>query len=279
MLSDDLRTHPARDARRHGLVPVQKRVWTAATQPLTIPQIVVAVAARLETATDDWAFSGRTALWLHGAAPEPAVVTASVLRNHRLGVLPPATRDRVRAGVLERKLTRDGHPVVRLEIAVVQALSGPVDEQEVRLVEDVLRQRRTTADRLRSAQARGRAGSARLGLVLLELGAGDLEIRQRTLRGAVEREGIRDLSPEVQVVSRDGTYAYLDLLHHPSRRAIEVDGAATHGTRAQQQVDRRRDRWVLRDHGIETLRVTVGEVDHALTRTARELAEMLRLPR
>ncbi len=277
--SDDLRTHPSREARRHSLVPVQKQVWAAATQPMAVPQILASVAARLETIEGDWAFSGRTALWLQGVASEPCVVTASVLRTHRLDVLPPATRDRVRPDVLANRLTRNGHPVVRLEIGVVQALAGPVDEQGVRLVEDVLRQRRTTADRLRSAQARGRSGSARLGMVLALLGAGDLEIRQRRLRAALEREGVRDLQPEVHVVSRDGASAYLDLLHRPSRRAVEVDGAATHGTRAQQQVDRRRDRWVLRDHGIETLRVTVGEIDQGLTRTARELAEMLRLPR
>ena len=81
----------------------------------------------------------------------------------------------------------------------------------------------------------------------------------------------RGLEVEVGLTSSSGASCWLDLLHRPTMRAVATDGAASHGTAQQQLTERRRDRWVLLEHGISTTRVTAGEVRRHLPRLVREL--------
>lgn len=272
---DALQRPRARSLQRSGLVVVQPGVVAAATQPLGADGLVRAVSLSVRP---PFAFLGRTALWRYGVLPPPSVVEVGVPSTRGLTVHPPVLGRRVAPGLLERCLWREGVPLVRLEVAVVQSAADlPLGELR-RVVESLLRERRTTSARLLAMCRRGVAGSTALRGVLHELQDGDLELQQRRLRRALQAAGVVGLESEVRLVSRGGATCYLDLLHRPSHRAVETDGSGTHGTAEQQLVDRRRDRWVLLDHGIVTTRVTASEVREGLPDLVAELLPLFSRP-
>jgi very-short-patch-repair endonuclease len=80
----------------------------------------------------------------------------------------------------------------------------------------------------------------------------------------------------VPLRSSTGATAYIDLLHRASSNAVEVDGWATHSRRHRFMADRRRDRWVRREHGITTTRVAADEVAQRLGGVVAELLPLLR---
>jgi len=112
--------------------------------------------------------------------------------------------------------------------------------------------------------------------LLDELEGGGSDRGPRLLRRALETAGVIGLESEVPLRSTSGEAAYLDLLHPASRNAVEVDGWLTHSRRQQFLADRRRDRWVRREHGITTTRVAAAEVEHRLDAVVAELLTLLR---
>jgi hypothetical protein len=270
----DLGASPQRAARRAGLVVVQPGAAVAATQPLGPLQHVFAAALAAE---EPFAFLSDTALWAHGQGPEPALVEVGVVLTRGLTLWSPVVARRVSAQTLAGAVVRRTLPVVALEVAVVQRCRRLGDRQALQLVERVLRARATTPDRLRAACRRGLEGSRAVRAALLAVGGGDLELQKRRLRAALTAAGVVGLRSEVHLVSAAGASCYLDLLHEASRRALELDGAY-HDLPGQRRVDRRRDRWVRREHGIEVIRVADEEVRHDLPALVRELVPQLRAP-
>lgn len=260
-----------RSARRRGLVLVQPGVLAAETQPLDAAVVVRAVELSVEG--DHW-FAGQAALWLYGAGRAPAVVDLGVRDTRQLVLAPPVRVRRLAPSLLRHTRTLDGRPLVGLETAVVQSAEDPqVDVLAV--VEDVLRRRATTHDRLLQTCRRGVAGSQALRRALDVVADGDLELLKRSLRAALVRAGLTGLRSEVLVRSAAGATAYLDLVHDPSGNVVEVDGWQTHSGRGRFVADRRRDRWVRREHGLLTTRVAADEVRADLAAVVAELLPVL----
>ena len=254
---------------RRALVVAQPRVLVAGTQPQDRATRVAAV----ELSAPQVVLAGRTAAWAHGLdVVDDGTVDVAAPDTEQLVLLPPARVRRLAPSLLTGVRSVRGHRVVSVETALVQCAERTDDLLD--LVEQALRDRLTTPDRLRRRCGRGIAGSAALRVVVAELDAGADRLPRR-LRSALEAAGVRGLESEVRVLSPDGACAWLDLLHRPSRTALEVDGWTAHGTRTAFLADRRRDRWVHRTHGLSTLRVTAWEVEQRLDDVVRELAPLL----
>lgn len=263
--------HPARAARRRGLVLVQGRAAVAETQPIGWLQHVHAAAL---VVPEPFAFLSDVALWAHGGGPEPQRLEVGVVNTRGLSLLPPLVARRVAPATIATIVVRRDLPVVPLEMAVVQHCAHLTDAACLALLERMLRSRRTSPSRQRDACRRGLAGSARVRAGLRVLGGGDLELQKRRLRRALTDAGVSGLRSEVRLVSSAGGSCYLDLLHDPSRKALELDGGY-HDLPEQRKVDRHRDRWVQREHGIEVLRIADEEVRRDLPAVVAELVPQL----
>lgn len=260
-----------RSVRRRGLVLVQPGVLAAQTQPLDAAAVVRAV--ELSVAGDYW-FAGGAALWLYGTGEPPVIVDVAVRDTRQVVLAPPVRVRRLAPSLLRGTRTVGGRPLVGMETAVVQSAEDP-QRDVLALVEEVLRRRATTHARLLRSCRRGVAGSAALRRALEVLADGDLELLKRRLRSALVAAGVTGLRSEVQVRSSTGATAYLDLVHDGSGNAVEVDGWQTHSERGRFVADRRRDRWVRREHGIVTTRVAADEVRADLAAVVQELLPLL----
>jgi hypothetical protein len=266
--------HPARAAERRGLVLVQSRAAVAATQPVGSLQQMYAVGL---VVPPPFALLSDAALWAHGCGPEPEEVEVGVVETRGLSVRPPVIARRLAAATLRTTVVRGDLPVVPLEMAVVQSCAHRSDVAALALIESVLRRRATLAHRLRDTCQRGLAGSAAVRRALLVLDGGDLELQKRRLRRALVAAGVEGLRSEVHLLSAAGGSCYLDLLHEPSRKAIEVDGGY-HDLPSQRRIDRRRDRWVQREHRIDIIRVADEELRRDLPTVVAELLSVLLTP-
>lgn len=269
-----LGVHAARRAARDRLELLQPRVYVASTQPVDGPVLVEAVRQSVRVR---YALLGRAALWLHGVAdpPQPDQVVVGVPHTSRLRLEPPVVVRRVSEDVLSRVRTRGGCPVVDLEMAVVQTCDRAPLPAVVDLLEPLLRDRRTTVVRMRARCRRGLAGSARVRQACDELVGDSLDAAVRRLKAALEARGVEGLACEVRFVSEDGASCYGDLWCERARTLVEVDGFLSHAVRARFLADRRRDRWMVRDHGVTTVRVDVAETVTSLDALADELAALL----
>lgn len=272
LLAAEARLLPA--GQRRALVAVQPGVLVAATQPLDLATAVAAV----ERSAPRVVLAGQTALWAYGvlAAADPPVVDVAVPDTQQLVLLPPARVRRLAPSLLTGARHVDGHRVVSLETAVVQAAERLPTATLLAVVEEVLRQRLTTVARLRAGCRRGVAGSAALRRLLSGMDDGAVDRAPRVLRRALEAVGVDGLESEVLLRSAEGAAAYVDLLHRRSRHAVEVDGWLTHSRPERFLADRRRDRWLRREHGLTTVRVAAVEVEHRLDAVVAELVALLR---
>lgn len=184
--SAELGGHPARFARRAGLVPVQPRVWIAATQPVQAPEQVAAVRM---SARGPYALLDVTALWKYGLTAEPVVVRVGVRHGTRLRAHPPTQVRRIAPHLLEGRRVVDGTSVVALEVALVQAAALLEAEARLALFERVLRERRTTIPRVRARCRRGVSGSAATRSVLDELLGVSLDSAVRILCAQLAARG------------------------------------------------------------------------------------------
>lgn len=259
-------------AARTGLVLVQPRVYVAATQP--VDARVLAEAVR-QSVPGEWAFAGRTALWLYGLLPMPQELDVAVPDVRQLVLGARVRVRRIAPSLWKHRRTVDGWPLLRLETAVVQAAEGlPAPELQA-LVEGMLRDRKTTHQRLLWTCRRGVQGSTALRTALAPLADGDLELLKRRLRKGPEAAGVTGLLSEMPVTSSTGAVVYLDLLHEASRNVLEVDGFASHSERSQFLADRRRDRWLRRERGLLTTRVAAVEVRDKLSAVVAELLPLM----
>lgn len=260
-----------RAGHRRSLVLVQPRVRLAASQPVDALTVVRAV----DLSVTGHLFAGTTALWLYDLAPPPARVDVAVPASRQLVLLPPARVRRTAPSLLRGARSAGGFPVVGLETAVVQSAVELGAHELLAVLEEVLRRRASTQHRLLRSCRRGVAGSTAVRRAVAELADGDLDELVRLLRQALVVAGVQALEAEVPVRSSTGATAYLDLLHRPSRTAIEVDGWSTHSRRDRFVADRRRDRWVQRELGIRTVRVAADEVRSSLSSVVAELVQVL----
>ena len=270
--SADLGGHPARFARQVGLVPVQPRVWIAATQPVQAPEQVAAVRM---SARGPYALLDVTALWKYGLMSEPEVVRVGVRHGTRLRARPPTQVRRLAPHLLEGCRVVDGTSVVALEVALVQAAALLEADARVALFERVLRERRTTIPRVRARCRRGVSGSAATRSVLDELLGVSLDSAVRILCAQLAARGVTGLRTEVRFVNAAGCSAYADVLDEAASTVLEVDGFLSHLERQRFRADRRRDRWMHAEHEIVTLRIDAAEVADDLAALADELAQFL----
>lgn len=277
VLAQALGAHPARAAERAGLVRLRVNAYVAGTQPRDIATLLEAV--RFTAGPRRWAVLGAGALWLYGLEDRPDQLSLGIQQGHKLTLLDPRVRvRRVADRLLVGTRTRRGWPVVAPEVAAI-GVAGSRSVVDTRtLVEDLVRARHTTLARLRARCYRGVKGSARMRKTCDELAGGSLDADVRRLRTALELRGVTGLEVEVRFEASDGGVAYGDLFHVASRTLIEVDGFLSHGRRDQFRADRRRDRWVRREHGAHTLRVDVLEIREDLDRLVDELLWFLLPP-
>jgi hypothetical protein len=272
--AEELGPMAGRRARSAGLVLLQPRVYVARTQPVDGPTLVEAVRRSVRC---PYAFLGEVALWRHGVAPapRPGQVVVGVPLTAELALMPPVRVRRVSENTLSRVRTRGACPVVDLEVAVLQVCARQSVAAARDRLEPLLRERRTTAVRLRERCGRGLEGSAVVRCALDELAGGSLDAAVRLLRRALEHRGVPDLACEVRFESRAGARCYGDLWAAGARTLVEVDGFLTHAVRERFRADRRRDRWVAAEHDVRTLRVDAQEVWDDVDALADELAPLL----
>lgn len=271
--ADDLGADAARKARRLGLECVQPKTFLAGTQPYGVQ----AQLASLQAAFPDggWHVLGLAALWLYGARPCPNRLEVGIPLMCRLAVRQPVRCRRVADSVLGSPRLVRGIPVVALEVAVIQAGERRPLAEVVWLIEELVRARRTTIARLRARCLRGFAGSAVVRAACDELVGGSMDKAVRLLKAALERRGVVGLEVEVRFENGAGGSAYGDLVHAETGTIIELDGFLIHSLRLRFRADRRRDRWLLGQHRIRTLRFDVQEVFADVEAVADELLAFL----
>jgi hypothetical protein len=233
---------------------------------------VRAVALSLGTDSNAplWTFSHRTAAHLLGLpVPEPARVEV---------LLPAAIRDAPLTEV-RRRITKKpprrvwcaGHPVTWVADVAVQCASEIERDDLLQMVEFAVRTRRTTLDKLRSACRRGVAGSSNLRDVWAELSSEGIDRWMRRLVRLLTTAGLPKPTLEAPIYDGSLRRALLDGLWEALQLALEVDDWETHGSRDAQERDRRRDRWLLREHGITTVRVTPREIRDSPNDVVRDI--------
>jgi hypothetical protein len=254
-------------------VAVHPGAWVAGTQPVDAWVRMRAVAA--VDGDREWAVMDDAALWLHGLAAKPVQVIIGVPLEHKLAARDQVEVRRVVPWVLRGARVLKGIKVVALEIALIQAAARYPDGEVRELVENAVRDRRTTLARLRARRRRGLKGSARIGRICDALAGGSMDADVRRLRTALEARGVTGLRTEVHFENEDGGSAYGDLFHEASLTLFEVDGFVTHARREVFRSDRRRDRWVHRLHRVVTHRIDVLEIREDLEALVDELAPEL----
>ena len=276
-MASDLGDHPARAASRHNLVPLHHGLHVAATQPLTVGLLLASV--RETTRDRQVVVMSEGALWLHGATDPPTTLELGAPLGSSFRVRLPLRTRRVADSVLDGSRVLEGCQVVALEVAVMQVAASWPAKRLRELVEDLVRGRRTTLARLRARCRRGVKGSARVRAVCDELAGGSMDADVRRLKVALEARGVVGLETEVRFTSEAGASAYGDLFHRATRTAFEVDGLVEHSQRERFRADRRRDRWMIREHAVTTLRIDVMEIREDLNSLADELAALVLEPR
>lgn len=226
----------------------------------TVPDFamrIAAVALSLNCDGDtEWVFSHRTAAHLHGLPlPEPDEVDVLLAAANREAPLSAVRRHLTREP--PRRAWREGYPVSPVPQTVVQCGRGVSREELVHVVEYAVRERLTTLPRLREVCGRGVDGSAALRDVLDELSAEGIDKWMRRLVRALRSTNLPTPELEVPMLDAGGrVHLILDGLFRDVGLGLEMDDWETHGSRAAQERDRERDRWLLREHGVTVLRVT-----------------------
>lgn len=214
--------------------------------------------------------SSALAVWgLEVALDDSVHVTIPASRRVRSRVGMTVHRARMMPSVVER----NSLPVIQLERSLVDAWDIlPSGERRAPIITAV-RRRLTTPDRVRAAlDARPQVRGARECRTLVNLLAdgcqSELEIWgcQRVLH-------IPGLPPpELQVhVAAGGRGAYLDAGWADVLLGVELDGAASHGSRSQREADIRRDSW-LSGLGWLVLRFSYRRLTTDTPRVRREIA-------
>jgi hypothetical protein len=228
---------------------------------MPLPARLTAVRLSIEARgpATGWCFSHSSAAHLLKlSVPEPA----------RLNVLLVPSRNRLRLDDVEvhvatagfRSIRTEGFPVTPSSMAVLTCATELPRVDLLHLIEDAVRGGRLRLADLRLLLGRGKAGAAALRDVLDELDGEGLDRWVRTLVRQLVKAGLP--RPELEVPIHDGgrLFACLDGYFPDAALAVEVDDWATHASRAAQERDRLRDRWLRNNRGIGTLRTTPREI-------------------
>lgn len=238
--------------------------------------------AALLRAGPDAVFSHQTAAELYGLLKQPSSLIHITVPADRH----PARWSKIPGVVIHRStsLRRTRHPLLspprtRVEDTILDliAASGSFEEAYDWICR-AIGERRTTAERLRRAMdARSKFRWRRdIELALSDADEGALSLLElRYVRGVERPHGLPAASRQALVRQRTGS-RYLDNLYEEYRVCVEIDGTAAHPA-AEQWRDKRRDRSVLVNEQIVTLRV--GFLDlrdrRSQCRTAADVAKFL----
>ncbi|MBO0767248.1 MAG: type IV toxin-antitoxin system AbiEi family antitoxin domain-containing protein [Solirubrobacterales bacterium] len=216
-------------------------------------------------------------LSFHGLLPAPPQVHVAVLGprepKHRPGIRVHRYRDLSRRDIRILK----GVPLTTVERALVDAAPELGDHQLEQTLAEALFQHKTSRTKLAQLleSVRGHAGQARLNLLLdQERPAARTESKpQERLLALLRKAG---LDPETEVE----LYGFrVDLFFADANVAIEVDPFGTHDARKRShRRDRHKDR-VLREQGIDVIRLTDEDIAQKPLELVAHIAGEVRLGR
>lgn len=218
--------------------------------------------------------AGRTCLALAGLAPPPPTIEVAVDACRRVGGESGVLVRRSRA--FAQHALMDAHPPrMRLEPAVLDVLGSLDETNQVALLGDVLRSRRTTVERLRDElDSRARFRGRDLVAALLDEAGGGVQsvLEHRYLRDVERAHGLPRADRQVRA-DIPGHAIYRDAVYLGGRLVVELDGRHGHETSRDRWADAGRDLHILAAGGC-TLRITYGQVLEPC-RTAALVARVL----
>lgn len=238
--------------------------------------------AALLRAGPDAVFSHQTAAELYGLLKQPSSLIHITVPADRH----PARWTKIPGVVIHRSTSvcRTRHPVLspprtRVEDTILDliAASGSFEEAYDWICR-AIGERRTTAERLRQTMdARARFRWRRdIELALSDADEGAMSLLElRYVRGVERPHGLPTARKQARLRQRTGS-RYLDNLYEQYGACVEIDGTAAHPA-AEQWRDKRRDRSVLVNEQIVTLRVGFLDLRDRRSQcdTAAEVAKFL----
>lgn len=258
---DLTRVHPGVFVEHTGELTWLQRAWAAvlSTWPAALCDASALHAYGLGTAQDGRAIDVLVHAGRHPVAP-PGVTVHRTRRPDEI-------------------LWNASPPRVRLEVAVVWMADRAVHEHAaVRLLTDAVGSRRTTAPRLRDTMERTPrlARRALLQRVLTDVSAGTHSVLEHAYLHRVERAHALPLGTRQARSHEAGRTAYRDVLVGAYGVVLELDGRLHHGTTGAREQDLDRDLRAAAS-GLQTVRLTWGQVVGDPCRTAHRLGELFRL--
>ncbi len=233
--------------------------------------------------------AGPGATLSHWTAAERHGLTDRV--SQKIHITVPAGRNPVKSGeipgvVIHRSnsIARTRHPAMsppctRVEETVLDLIQAAATfEEAYAWICEAIGRRRTTAARIRVAlDTRPKFRWRRdIELALGDAGEGALSLLElRYVRGVERPHGLPAARRQARISSQ-GASRYLDNLYEDYRVCVEIDGTAAHPA-AEQWWDKRRDRLVLVDSHIVTIRIGFLDLRDQERRcaTAAEVAQLL----
>lgn len=259
--------------RRRDLVVVHPGVYVDHTGTLSWRQRAWAAVLACEPA----ALWARSAVHAEdGTADDQAPIQVAVARDRKV-VAPPGVRVVRRVRLDERVHWQRQPPRQRYEDAVVDlALAAASPTAAVGLLAAAVQRRRTTAARLReNLMARPRVRGDRWWLcgVLADIGSGASSVLEQGYLDKVERAHGLPSSWRQAAVDGPGGRSYRDVTYDVGL-VVELDGRAFHDSVSQRDSDFERDLDAATT-GLETLRLTYGQVFDRPCSTAGKVARLL----
>lgn len=258
--------------RHHLWTPLHRGVYVAHNSDPTWIQRVWAATLRHDPA----AAGGRTALALHGLAPEQVPVHVSIDAARRVAPEHGVVVRRARA-FADNALLGHHPPRMRLEHAALEVASSlPRESDVVGLLCDAVGSRRTTPQRLLD-QLDGSARVSRRDFM-----RGVLDDATHGVHSVLENRYVHDVErrhrlPKAERQVRrvvDGLATYDDMSYLGGLLVVELDGRLGHEAARDRWADAQRDLVTL-TRGGRTLRLTWGQVLEPC-RTAALVRDLLR---
>jgi very-short-patch-repair endonuclease len=230
------------------------------------------LAATRLTVAGGMAFGGMTAAALWGVpgasrTERPHVVVPDNRRLRSSSEMHVQRQSRL----LEHIYVRDDWPVVSIEAAVVGAAEMFGFAALVDVLQELLRDGRTTSVRVLSMTGRGVKGSALVSRAMAVAGDGFGSTWERRLARALRSRGRSGPRAQFRVVSPSGLIAYVDLAFPQVNLAIEIDGYVAHSRPAEFRYDRVRQNALVSELGWTVLRFTPFEISTAPARVVRQI--------
>ncbi|HVF19833.1 MAG TPA: hypothetical protein VNA14_06290 [Mycobacteriales bacterium] len=275
-----LRDEVARNVRRRRvgageLIVTGRRTLVAASTPDSWEQRLHVAAAEIG---QPMCFTGAAGVRIYGAPhppPEPGLLRALVPNDRNPLELPDV--EIIRAGAADSVGWRQqrGLWVASLEVALRHCAQEVSKQKMVTLLQDELRLRHTTEQRLRSATGRGRHGSTALRAALGVAGDQAHSRQERRIHRGMTARGVMGYRRGLSVVTAAGHAYWLDFFWETLLAGLEVNGGA-HLDPVQATYDTRRARRVLTEFGIVLLPLTADEIDADLDGAVDEVIAFVR---